>query len=68
MAIDWRPVSEARRQEIYLVGNEDYRGWFVVAALNALGEWRVDRGQDLLPYPVTHIADLTPIVDDDDLN
>jgi len=61
VGIRWLPVSEAITQEMYLVGHEDYRGWFAVADLNALHEWTVCFGQDKLKYEPTHFAVLTPI-------
>lgn len=55
---EWRPISEARTQSTYLVGNSAYSGWFAIAQLNALREWRVPDGQDQLPYPPTHFQPL----------
>lgn len=36
---EWKPTSEALPQETYLVGHEDYRGWFRIATLNLLDGW-----------------------------
>lgn len=38
-AIDWKPIAKAPRQELLLVGHADFKGWFAIAEMNALGEW-----------------------------
>lgn len=55
----WRPISEARGQEEYLVCRAGMLGQWAIA-VRLLGEWRTSsaHGGDPLPFLPTHFQEL----------